>query len=412
MENQNFERRIALVGSSGGGTATAGHTDIEGFVDMISRNLSHIYPVRVKLTTVLFVFMDDGIGFDGANGNEKATLLYVRESSQRTFHNSLDVINKKIQTFQKILAQHVREGNIDGLITVSCKPSLFLEAFQAVAAHNLPVTGTGGSSLSELSSSKFSLRLIGNAGGSVATTPETKSISFASAFAKEWDLNFDPNSTNGDDALRMPQCRSVLNSCLPVFWGVCLLKRLMITTSIGQWIPRCNAILSILEAYSLPGACSVNMATSRRQTASAAMAAILAASSCPKSVIGGLLAGYMAASVEKRLLYTCLHRWNLPATMTNLVTSGMVGIVVAVVMSPVSPYLSTASRLYRDNISTYLWEGSSDYTHDTIRLFLRTSLGCMFCYGSKVGWCKWKFVTFREETLVFNQDRILTFCLT
>jgi hypothetical protein len=390
MKNLHSEKRIALVGSSGGGTATFGHMDIEAFVDIISRYLSRIHPVRVKLMSVLFVSMDDGGGFDGARGNEKATLLYIRETSRNSFHNTLKAINQQVQTFQKILAQDIHEGNIDGLITVSCKPSLFLDAFQAVAAQNLPVTGTGGSSLSELSSSKFSLRLIGNAGGSVATTPETKALSFASAFAKEWGLEFDTDSSIGDGQ-RMPTWRSVLNSCLPVFWGVCLLKRLMITTSIGQWIPQYNVILPILEAYSLPSACSVNLATSRRQSASAAMAAILAASSCPKTIVGGLLAGYLVSTLEKKLLYICLHHWNLPATMTNLVTSGMVGIVVAVVLSPISPCLSAATKLYRDNISMYLWEGSSENTQDTIRLFLRSFVGCLFCYGSKVGWCKWKF---------------------
>jgi hypothetical protein len=393
MENLKPEKRIALVGSSGGGTATFGHTDIEGFVDMITLHLSYIHPVPVKLVSVLFVSMDDGSGFDGAHGNEKATLLHIRETSQQTFHNSLNAINQQIGIFQNILAKDIREGIIDGLITVSCKPTLFLQAFQAVAANNLPVTGTGGSSLSELSSSKFSVRLIGNAGGSVATTPETKALSFASAFAKEWELHFDPNRSL-EGSPRMPTWRSVLNSCLPIFWGVCLLKRLMITTSIGQWIPQCNVILPILESYCLPSACSVNMATSRRQTTNAAMAAVLAATSCPKTIIGGLLAGYLVATLEKRLVYICLHHWNLPATMTNLVTSGMAGIVVAMVMSPISSYLSSASRMYRDSISMYLWDGSNENTQDTIRLLTRCFVGCLFCYGSKVGWCKWKFCHF------------------
>lgn len=389
-DSASLEKRVALVGSSGGGTATLGHTNIGGFVEMISRFLSgiRVHTASVQLVTVLFVSMDDGGGFDGSTGKEQATLLYIRETYQHSIRGTLDAINRRVQTLEKILAKDIREGNIDGLITVSCKPSLFVETFGAVVARSLPVTGTGGSSLSELSS-KFSLRVIGNAGGSVATTPETKAISFANAFSREWGLQFDPSSS-AFKAYPTPTWRSVLNSCLPAFWGACLLKRLIYTTGIGEWIPNCGEILPLLEAYALPTVCSVIMATSRRETESATMAAILAASSCHKTITGGLLAGYLVSQLEQRALYRCLLRWNLPATMTNLVTSGMVGIVVALAMAPISPYLSMASKLHRDNISLFLWERTDENVGGILRLLLRCSLGCLFCYGSKVGWCKWK----------------------
>lgn len=113
---------IALIGSSGGGTATLGHTNTREFIDVISRHFSDgIEGADVKLVKFLFVSMDDGSGFDGATGSENVTLHDERDS----FKGTLAAINEKVKVYEKYLADEIRYGNIDGLISVSCKPSLF-----------------------------------------------------------------------------------------------------------------------------------------------------------------------------------------------------------------------------------------------------------------------------------------------
>ena len=398
-------KRLILIGSSGGGTATLGHNNVSEFVKLISDHLNRIGGgddddddddddelVGVNLDTVLFVSLDNGGGLDSVTGKEDATLLYIQDlgSKEILFHDSLDGINKIMKKYDESIATEIEEGKVHGLITVSCDPSILSRTFQAAAKQKIPITGTGGTSLS-MATSKFKLRLIGNAGGSVGTTPETKAISFANAFSEEWDLKYYPWEATTKVA-NYPSWKSVLNSCLPGFWSIVLLKRLILTTPVGEWIPEYerDALIFMIESYSLPILCAVIMATSRRKVESVQMSAVLAASACRKTILGGLICGWCVSILEERLLYICILKWKLPATMTNLLRV-FVGILTAVIMLPVSPYLSQITEQYRNITLTYLWEstGSNSMVHGYyIRILASSFLGFLFCYGSKIGWCK------------------------
>lgn len=383
------DKRVALIGSSGGGIATLGHTQAADFVKIVAQHLQGIRQ-HVHLDSVLFVSLDDGSGLDSATGREQATLLYIEgktKTTERKYHGTLDEINEKVKELETRISRGICNGEIHGLISVSSKPSLFAHTLSAAGQRDIPVTGTGGTSLAA-ASSEFHLRLIGNSGGSVATTPETKAVSFSSAFAREWGLDYDPrNATTA--VVSPPSWRSVLNASLPAFWSVALLKRLFLTTSFGRWDPAFGDVLMVaLECHALPIVCAVTMAASRRKTESVLMGAVLAGCACSKTVLGGLLAGWIVARLEERVLYWCILDWNLPATMTNLLTSGFVGVVAAVLMTPISPFLSAATAWYRDISTSYLWTSSASDTNETIRLFAVSLLGSVFCYGSKIGWCK------------------------
>jgi len=141
-----------------------------------------------------------------------------------------------------------------------------------------------------------------------------------------------------------------------------------------------------MESYALPTLCAVVMATSRRNVESVQMSAVLAASSCSKTILGGLIAGWLVAFLEERLLYASISNWKLPATATNLITGGLVGVVIAVFMTPISPYLSAATEEYRKITLLLLWDPKGSNPHEYIRIFLSSFLGFLFCYGSKVGW--------------------------
>jgi len=392
------QKKVALIGSTGGGTATLGHTNVSDLVKLISNHLNGIIAGEssssssvVSLDTVLFVSLDNGGGFDSVTGKEDATLLFIQDggSKEATFHDSLDRINEMVKGFEENIATGIQEGKVNGLISVSCKPSLFSRTLQAAAKQKVPVTGTGGSSLA-MATSEFKLRLIGNSGGSVGTTPETKAISFASAFSKDWNLVYNP-SNKSMKAADPPSWKSVLNSCLPGFWSIVLLKKIILTTSIGKLLPESDrqALIFMIESYALPMLCAVIMATSRRKVESVQMSAVLAASACRNTILGGLISGWLVAFLEERLLYISILKWNLPATSTNLVTGGLVGVFTAAVMTPISPYLSAVTEQFRKLTIAYLWESTgSDDLHGYIRIVVSSFLGFLFFYGSKLGWCK------------------------
>ncbi|KAL3913233.1 MAG: hypothetical protein SGARI_000758 [Bacillariaceae sp.] len=112
-------KRIALIGSSGGGTATLGHTNPREFFEVISRHLSdgiYEYKVNVELDGFVFVSMDDGNGLDGAAGNENVTLY----GADDPFKGTLTEINERVKVYEdKYLAHELRQGKIDGLISFS-----------------------------------------------------------------------------------------------------------------------------------------------------------------------------------------------------------------------------------------------------------------------------------------------------
>ena len=379
-------RFVALIGSSGGGTATLGHTLASEFLDTIIHELESISePVGLK--TALFISLDDGKGMDSANGADGATLFHLSAEGKRFYHGSLNEINARVENLEVELSKDIQQGNIQGLICVSCSVSLFSRTLKAAADKDIPVTGTGGTSLS-LASSKYKINLVGNSGGSVATTPLTKAISFSHALAQAWDIEYKPWNLNRHCARtkkHYPTWKSVLNSCLPVFWGVALCKRLLLMTSAGGWIPNSDVLTEILEVYTLPAACSIIMANSRRTSPSVLMGSIIASSSCPRTILGGLLAGIMVSALEERLLYLCIVSWNFPATMTNLVTTGLVGVAVAISLAPISGFLSQTTDFFRTYLVTALVEPRID-DYELLRVVVLGVLGCLFCYGSKVGW--------------------------
>jgi hypothetical protein len=386
------QKRVVLIGSSGGGTATLGHNNTSDFVKLIADHLNCIggEPSRVNLYTVLFVSLDNGAGFDSVSGEENATLLFVRDggSKQATYHDTLDKINEMIKEFEASTAIDIEEGNVHGLISVSCKPSLFSRTLQAAAKRKVPVTGTGGSSLA-MATTEFKLRLVGNSGGSVGTTPETKAISFASALSKDWNLEYNPRKSKFTKR-NPPSWKSVLNSCLPGFWSIVLFKKLILTTSIGRWLPESDRqrLIFMIESYALPILCAVVMATSRRKVESVQMSAVLAASACYKSILGGLIAGWLVSFFEERLLYASILHWKLPATSTNLITGGLVGVFTAALMTPISPYLRAATEAFRNISMSYLWDLKGSNINGYITPIASSFMGLLFCYGSKLGWCK------------------------
>ena len=144
----------------------------------------------------------------------------------------------------------------------------------------------------------------------------------------------------------------------------------------------------MLESYALPMLCAVVMATSRRKVETVQMSAVLAASACYKTILGGLLAGWLVAYLEEQLLYTSILHWKIPATFTNLITGGLVGVFTAAIMTPISPHLRAMTEAFRNLSLSYLWNFNESYVHGNIPLILSSLLGFLFCYGSKIGWCK------------------------
>jgi hypothetical protein len=139
-----------------------------------------------------------------------------------------------------------------------------------------------------------------------------------------------------------------------------------------------DQVLPLLQTQALPTVCCVVMATSLvpHHGSTALMAAAIASVVCQKSILGGLIAGWLVASSIGRVLYQCIV-WNIPATMTNLVVAGGVGAVIAVLIAPLIPFLQLVTEWIRWGVHFPM-----DGSHPGVGFII----GVLFCWGSKVGY--------------------------
>ncbi|CAB9508597.1 phosphotransferase system component [Seminavis robusta] len=435
--------RVALVGSTGGGTATLGHTDPPELLQIIHDRLLQL-PGCTGISTALLVALEGGKGFDTVDERKDRALLYAvlpKDDNPTTGTSSrlpvevirsglLQDVNQTCRELSQKLARSIRgesssddSNNVSALICISVSVDIFAETLQAASSSDIPVTGTGGTSLA-LAASRYQIRLVGNAGGSVANTSLTRAVSYVHALATAMNVPYQP--WRKPQASHGPRWRSILNACLPAFWGVCLLRRSLLSInsfleSNGDGVipvqynplarilsfqednnmePLLPLLLLVLERHALPTACAVVTACSSTTTAtnhggvdtsSRIMASVVASTVASRSLLAGMLAGYLVARWQEKILIHCvLH--NVPATMTNLLATGGVGAVIAAMLLPVSPLLQSLTALMR-----YAIECSVSMTtiHDV--QFLPSSMagnislgaflwGCLCCYGSKVGW--------------------------
>jgi hypothetical protein len=375
---------VALIGSSGGGVATLGHTNAIDLLRIIHDELRKVGSgSEVSLDYALFVTLHNGKGFDNCNPEKDIATLYAVTTTSQNHEIQiqvietapLKVINKRCLQMDVTLAQQIQLGQIQGLICISCSVDVHEASLKAAGVAQIPVTGSGGKSLSE-ASSRYGISLVGNAGGSVATTTYTRAISYTYALASAWKKDYNASQLNSD---ALPQWTSVLNACLPAFWAVTLTCRVinMITPylSHSEWLT--EQLLVTLQTQALPTTCCVVMATTLAPQHGSIvwMAASIASIVCQKSILAGLISGFLVSLVVKRTLFQCII-WNIPATMTNLITAGGVGALVATVVAPFVQSLQTLSQLIRWIVQTPM---NGNYPG------VGFLIGVMCCWGCKVG---------------------------
>jgi hypothetical protein len=419
-------KNVVVIGSSGGGTATLGHTDAPRLLQTIHMQLQRCGAV---LHSACFVALEGGKGMDAANvDTDTATAFLIASSYSSSSSSSSELtcfpwkrgslrdVNRSIREMQDAkIATDISRGTIHGLICISCDPKLFRQTLLAAAKAHVPVTGSGGKSLSQ-AVSLYGITLSGNAGGSVATTSYSRAVSYTYALASHWKRCY--GMENHETATI--SWTSVWNACLPVFWGVCLakatlqnilyfvesngfLQNLLTDISHGHTIVEdvctlLRATIAALESRVLPTACAVIMATTNSSNSpqehlpvsSLLMSSALASAFCWQSVVSGLIAGYLVRRLAPRVLFQCILA-NVPATMTNLVTTAGTGCAVAVLVAPLIPVLRQLSALIRWSIvasvvSLPVTISDSEFLTELIRALIGCIWGCFCCYGSKTGW--------------------------
>ena len=296
---------------------------------------------------------------------------------------SLKEVNQNIQKLSSFISSRLGEENIKGCISISSDPSgVNLELFQAIAKHGIPVTGSGGTSLSKASAID-GLRFVGNIGGSVATTTYTRAVSYCHALATEWKEDYHPynksrNEPFGVDIDR-PGFRSILESCLPAFVMNCVACEIL-----GRFGLLSHQLEAQLRYHALPTISAVVAITSLspEHKSTSIMSAVIASLSCRGSVLSGLFAGWIVSLLLGEALFLCI-KLKTPATMTNIVLGGFIGMITAQVLerTGVTQLLSQCTEILRNIVQANSFNEGSDGI-----IGYGFVIGCIFVYGSKVGW--------------------------
>lgn len=457
---------VALIGSSGGGAATLGHTDPTDLLTSVDRELCRIrrrlrctsignakdicpihkdeevkrnkYAYFVRLKYALYVSVHGGKGLDGANPDKVMATLYTVGCDEQLqqqpkqgnkydndnatldirseYTGTLREVNQICQHLdQSVLSKAVGDHQISGLICISCDPKNIHAASlkrcqrqQEDESSTIAVTGSGGTSMAYISN-VYGIPLVGNVGGSVATTTYTRATSYAYALAQAFsnrdssnyeyyhDNNFNPQQQGEEEEEAIvirPNIISVLNSSLPVFIAVAITKSALlqltpVTDEDNDPLVHYNnhhfhhnipILIHQLQWVVLPTVCSVISAScyGKEHGSTVLMAAaMVGASACQGSVLAGLLAGWLVSRLADHILWTCLHS-EVPSTMTNLLLGGGIGAIVSIgyVATNLVYLLQCITELFRTTLhSLVVFVPGAGFI-----------LGCLFCYGSKVGW--------------------------
>lgn len=497
MVESTEQYSVVLIGSSGGGTATLGHTNPVELLNTVHKELRHLHSddggkVCVGLSHAIFVSMCDGSGFDslkkddwlpGVNRVDGAAApvakLYsvgfhkknpdsedhLQEApggclSMHTMKGPLSEINAEAKRLDEKLSRIL--CNNHALISVSSEPTIIhTDSLLSCSELSISVTGSGGTSISQIAE-LYNLPIIG-AQGSVASTTHTRARGWAMGFAREWGMTYDPkhnvqDGSRSDNAAKeeagpettpLPSLKSILEAALPTFLLVCIILRFFGSSGGEDKLSMRAEVEYSLRYIALGTTCSILAATSRHSPstnessqdqstillASALSGVVVSASASASQLDGGIheggsaLAGLITGAAIPRALSTVSNlcvKCHITATMTNIVCGGGVGMMVGMVMhlsnaayilSIFTGWVRCLIQLRRitipetndhvrivANIFMHVQEVWCDFASRTllskfvyaqglqsdeflpIPRGLGFFYGCIFVYGSKIGW--------------------------
>jgi len=231
-------KRIAIIGSSGGGSGALGCNDnsigtiISGFQGI--QNID-----KVIATDILFIVCNQGMDIAKAKDKHKQNSTDIETSlwstfskvgkkfiqSEHQYHCELNKgeqtlynVNKLAKQIDEVIANNIRNGNIDALISISSDPEgVNKNTILAAIEMNIPIVGTGGTSMSYIQTAGG--RVVGCSGGSIATTAISRSLCFGASLAAYWNVKYKLVHTP-----EWPKLRSVCGAAIPILLAVTLSK--------------------------------------------------------------------------------------------------------------------------------------------------------------------------------------------
>lgn len=327
-------KTIAIIGSSGGNLYNLGGKDP---LKLLQELVIQLESAGIGCGAIQFVGADASM--DNAKGSTLAALYGWDETLQapkRLAEGSLDEINQVATQLDQDIAAQIRQGRIGALIMMSADPTR-TNAYTVEAAidMNLPITGTGGTSMALTSAKGANVLAVS---GTTGTTNRTRAVTFVTTLCQLWGLTYRPiigataDATSGRTGEGSPwrriSIRGIMLASLPGFIAMALLLALSKIPALAGL----NEIFDIMiKALPVILAAIAAKQISDLDEVSIVSGIIAGVMSVDGGIIGGIIGGIGAGLLGHVLFRKCVQ-WRFPATTVNIVAGGLSGLISGLIV--------------------------------------------------------------------------------
>lgn len=326
-----MKKRIAIIGSSGGNLYNLGGKEPRKLLGEIQIQAS---ASEVEVVEVQFIAAQASM--DYVKDDTKARLFYWDDAEKDitcTDKDTLENINKKASDYDERLSIKISNGEIDGLVVMSCDPNgTNIKAIESATLNKIPIVGTGGTSMATISS------LGGNVistSGTTGTTNRTRAVAAISALSKFWSLKYKPVIGGGSQQTQEDSnifsrisFRGIMMAAIPGFISMALilaLSKIPLFAELGDvfnvLIGALPVIVAVIASKQVSGLDEVGI-----------VAGVVAGSLSTKGgLIGGIIGGILAGILAFYFIKQCF-KWNFPATTANIVAGGLSGLISGLIV--------------------------------------------------------------------------------
>ncbi|GAB6927678.1 PTS sugar transporter [Paenibacillus sp. JCM 10914] len=328
-----MNRQIAIIGSSGGNLYNLGGKDPGKLLDEILMQME-----SAGLSCAAVQFIAAQASMDNVKDSTPA-VLYGWNSSQEMpvilAEGTLAQINVEAEKQDRVIAEQIELGEIDGLIVMSSDPKgSNRHAIEAAAKFRLPVTGTGGTSMAMIQSKGAHVI---SASGTTGTTNRTRAVTFVTSLSKHWRLPYRPVigqaqkaqiSAGVSSPWKRINIRGIMMASLPGFIGMALILAV-------SKIPGLSGLSEVFDLMikALPVILAVIAAKQVSELDEVSIVAGIVAGvlSVEGGMIGGIIGGIGAGIIVHYIFRKCVE-WRFPATTVNIVAGGISGLVAGLIV--------------------------------------------------------------------------------
>ena len=341
-------KKVAILGSSGGNLFNLGGNDPH---KLLSEIIVQSNVAEIDVTAVQFIGAE--VSMDHIKDTSKARLFTINQGEiESVFEGTLKETNEQAKEIDRKIAKQIDNGSIDGLIVMSVDADgANKEAIAAAARKKIPIVGTGGTGMANVSSKGAHVI---STSGTTGTTNRTRAISFVTSLSKHWGLKYRPTfaKTSEDDQsvqsgnpLKRINLRGIMISSMPAFIAMALILAL-------SKIPALSGLGDVFDIIigGLPIVLAVIAAkqVSDLDEVSIVAGVVAGVLSTDGGIIGGIIAGILAGLLVQYLFSLCV-KWRFPMTTVNIVAGGFSGIIsglaVYYILGPVALWLGDYIKL-------------------------------------------------------------------